>query len=325
MSGFHSSSAGIQNEIIITTELGGFGFGNLLFLLASIRGIIKKYTNNQFKLKFVVDTFDIANIRPIHHQISISPLEFIKETDIDIIPRLPPGRIYTIDEEAPRTTEHRTLHEFIHREITTALAKTPSPKRIIIKRYLQDCRLFTFNRDIIDDITIEFNNIIENKKRHHDIPISKQTAFIHFRGGDYITHGHSIVTPGYYERAVAQFMMHDTIIVKRFIILTDDRPNAEKYMEKVFPAIHRYDPECQIIWVTSDMIDTITTLQIMRDCPLGGIATNSTFSWWGAFLNYYAGLWRTPRYIFPNKWSRGSDFGEQFNFIGENNLRLNII
>jgi len=41
--------------------------------------------------------------------------------------------------------------------------------------------------------------------------------------------------------------------------------------------------------------DELETLYIMANCGYGGICSNSSFSWWGGFLNKYSSSY------FPNK------------------------
>ena len=42
--------------------------------------------------------------------------------------------------------------------------------------------------------------------------------------------------------------------------------------------------------------DEITTLAMMANCIRGGICANSSFSWWGAFLNPNRTI------VMPDKW-----------------------
>jgi hypothetical protein len=49
----------------------------------------------------------------------------------------------------------------------------------------------------------------------------------------------------------------------------------------------------------------VTSLALMASCTEGGICANSTFSWWGAYLNPKRTL------ILPNKWFNSTSFYSQ--------------
>jgi hypothetical protein len=45
-------------------------------------------------------------------------------------------------------------------------------------------------------------------------------------------------------------------------------------------------------------MSTLDTLHFMAACRLGGICANSSFSWWGSYLNSYL----DKRVYFPYEW-----------------------
>jgi Glycosyl transferase family 11 len=98
---------------------------------------------------------------------------------------------------------------------------------------------------------------------------STDTAFLHIRGGDYVNHSfHDVGLGKYYEKAIKLFPS-DTL----FHVFTNDIEYA-KSMEFLKDL-----PHCFI------MADEVTSLAMMSRCSRGGICANSSFSWWGAFLN----------------------------------------
>jgi len=106
-------------------------------------------------------------------------------------------------------------------------------------------------------------------------------AFLHIRGGDYVNHWlHDInLYHGYYERAVAEFPP-DT----HFYVFTNDIAYA-KTAAFLSNIPHTF--------VESD---ELMSLAQMASCTAGGICANSSFSWWGAYLNPNRTI------VMPSKW-----------------------
>lgn len=112
-------------------------------------------------------------------------------------------------------------------------------------------------------------------------------AFLHIRGGDYVNHWlHDVgLYRGYYERAIRQFppgthfyvFTNDIAYAKRFFLLTK-------------------------IPHTFVMSDELTSLAQMAACTQGGICANSSFSWWGAYLNPNRTI------VMPDKWYNDHKF-----------------
>ena len=111
-------------------------------------------------------------------------------------------------------------------------------------------------------------------------PFDMQGVFLHIRGGDYVGHPlHDVqLEKTYYPWAISQFPENT-----HFYIFTNDIPYA-KSMFFLHNIRHSFVD-----------VDEVQSLNYMRQCS-GGICANSTFSWWGAFLN------PTRKLILPSKW-----------------------
>ena len=107
-------------------------------------------------------------------------------------------------------------------------------------------------------------------------------AFLHIRGGDYVRHPfHDVGLSTYYERAVSHFPPGT-----HFHVFTNDVSYA-----KSLPILQKVSHS----FVTDS--DEVVCLAKMKACTVGGICANSTFSWWGAYLNR-----GTRMLILPSKW-----------------------
>ena len=99
----------------------------------------------------------------------------------------------------------------------------------------------------------------------------KDTCFLHIRGGDYVNHCvHDVKLENYYHNAI-QFMKNRGFT--KFSIFTNDKPHALK-QEFLKDIDHEF----------VDGANELESLVLMSGCS-AGITANSTFSWWGAYLN----------------------------------------
>jgi hypothetical protein len=98
----------------------------------------------------------------------------------------------------------------------------------------------------------------------------KDTCFLHIRGGDYVNHWlHDVKLSEYYKASVAH--MKSLGIVK-FSVFTNDKSHA---LQQEFLKDIEYE------FVDAPEIDSLV---LMSECR-AGITANSSFSWWGAYLN----------------------------------------
>lgn len=118
-----------------------------------------------------------------------------------------------------------------------------------------------------------------------DAKLAKNSYFIHVRRGDYLNSDlYTFDTDKYYTIAIQHIL--SVTPDAHFIIVSDDIEYCKNYA--VFNKI------CK----TFIDLPVLETLYLMSLCEKGGICANSTFSWWGSYLN------DNPNkvVIFPEKW-----------------------
>jgi len=118
---------------------------------------------------------------------------------------------------------------------------------------------------------LSFNQSILQK-----YPDIQNSFFIHIRGGDYLNKSlHNVCTKQYYQTCLE--LCKD----EKFVVFTNDIPYANELLEK---------KQFEIIQESE-----VDTLFLMSKCK-GCICANSSFSWWGAYLNPNRLIY------FPSKW-----------------------
>ena len=112
------------------------------------------------------------------------------------------------------------------------------------------------------------------------------SAFIHIRGTDYKNNRiHDVHLASYYERSVHTFPAET-----HFYIFTNDEDYANSL------------PFVKTISHTFVRDNEIDSLYLMSRCAVGGICANSSYSWWGAFLNPARTI------VMPDTWYADSNF-----------------
>ena len=153
---------------------------------------------------------------------------------------------------------------------------------IILDGFFQNSSFFPTN-EIKLHLLEPTNNIIKNIDKSH-------LYFIHFRFGDFkYSNDFKINLIKYYTFSINQLKNSDNLA--KFIIISDDINNAREYISNNL----KLDLNELIFDNNTSRLDS---LYYMSQC-VGGICSNSTFSWWGA----YSILNKNPKTIFmPSKW-----------------------
>ena len=185
-----------------------------------------------------------------------------------------------------------------------ANARKFSLNAVLFEDYWQDLRYFT---DTNFDVKVP-SDYWDRNSEIYNLLQTQNTVSIHVRRGDYLTGENpqiygEICTPDYYNKAVK--LMNNTVENPHYLIFSDD-----------------------IIWVKENITienmhiieinrgkDSYLDMYLMSKCHHNIIA-NSTFGWWGAYLN------KNPNKIVvaPAKWYKSKH--EQPNIFPSNWVRL---
>ena len=165
----------------------------------------------------------------------------------------------------------------------------PRRYRLLLEGYWQ-CYLFPF--------------LAKHDLRSIDLPSVKvedfqSKTFIHIRGCDYLNNPissefYDIIAEEYYEKSIAEVLEKEPH--RQFILFTDDLEYARRRLGAHMARIS-----------VDQTQSSLEVLAKMRACS-GAIMANSSFSWWGAFLQENKGI-----QIAPKKWN--SKMEEESAFI----------
>jgi hypothetical protein len=128
------------------------------------------------------------------------------------------------------------------------------------------------------------------------VKVMERGYFLHVRLGDYVGHyKHWVHLEDYYLKVLKGIPGECAIIVFS---------NAwGEVFRKVYPRLFQYLQERRGCIAMMEP-DEVICLYLMKRCRLGGICSNSTFGWWGAWLNEAEG----KQVYFPKQWMRDPGF-----------------
>jgi hypothetical protein len=208
---------------------------------------------------------------------------------------------YTTENPENNCSQEDICNFNIYREIKYSYDPLPdfNGDNVRLCGYFQSFKYFENERSNVMDILN-----IEGKKREvltkypHLFVCSGEIVSIHFRLGDYknIRYYHPVMNYEYFENALGEIMR--TRSVTRVLYICEEEDNA--YVEsKIRLLKSKYDLEYVKV---EDTIPDYEQVLVMSCCN-HNIISNSTFSWWGAYMNNF------PEKIvcYPSVW-----FGEYF-------------
>jgi hypothetical protein len=134
---------------------------------------------------------------------------------------------------------------------------------------------------------------------------------IHFRLGDYkkIQHIHPILKKEYYEKALLYVLAETEKKDWKILYFCEEESNKE--VEETIEYLKKRCSNCQFIKVLDSIVDWEQML--LMSCCTHNIIANSTFSWWGAYLN------NTPNKIvcYPNEWFGSSSKNKKIIYMND--------
>lgn len=138
------------------------------------------------------------------------------------------------------------------------------------EKYLRPCK---------DEVVRLFDLSLDRatEKKYHDL---QESCFLQVRRGDYVGNTyHELNLENFYKRAT------ERVPGAVFYVVSNDLPWCEDWS-------FLKDLRCRFV-----KEDEVTCLRLMSRCGLGGISANSSFGWWGLYLNTA----RKHLYL-PEKW-----------------------
>lgn len=152
-------------------------------------------------------------------------------------------------------------------------------KNVLYKGYFQSQLYFKSYTEEIKGLFLLKEKLVDNFLNiKHKLPTNLKYVTIHIRRTDYINSGFELPVD-YYYKAIEKFCSE-----KYYYIFISDDPS---YVEKNFSHITN-----KFISRNSEIID----FQFLMDADVC-ILSNSSFSWWGAYLNC-----KNPQIITPKYW-----------------------
>jgi hypothetical protein len=137
--------------------------------------------------------------------------------------------------------------------------------------------------DGIRDLFISSLNFNEQAKLKKKYPSIHNKVFVHIRGGDFLQLTHHFVDLRSYYAKCQDFCKEE-----EFVIFTNDQKYAKEFLKR------------NNLFLEAPLIDEneIDSLYLMSQCK-ACVCANSTFSWWGAYLN------KNRKIYLPSKWFSG--------------------
>ena len=169
------------------------------------------------------------------------------------------------------------------------------PSNVYLDGFWQSEKYFLPFREKLMQEFIPKQEMNDVNKNHQSKILSTNSVSIHFRRGDYVTNPeastyHGVLSMDYYTKAIQEISMKTKD--PHFFIFSDDSLWVKENFKIDFPST----------FIDNNLgKDAIYDLQLMSSCRHNIIA-NSSFSWWGAWLNNYP----DKLVVAPKKWFNNS-------------------
>jgi len=269
--------------MIIVKLMGGLG--NQMFQYAAAKSIaLKNETNLFLDTSFLEDNYKKDNFTHRDYELSVYQ---IKDSIIDKIKLQLFLNKVKIFENFKFNRFNQIIfnykipvHKIIRENSLTQKIDIFSSisNNTLLEGYWQSEEYFKSHRDIIKDL-FKFNNSIINNNLQTDI-INNNSISVHIRRGDYannevINSVHGLCTIEYYTQAFE--LISSKIINPFFYIFSDDMNWTKK-------SLNFMNEKYNITYIDQNIINPSEDMNLMSICKHNIIA-NSSFSWWGAWLN----------------------------------------
>lgn len=263
----------------------GGGVGNQLFIYSTGLAYARKHNRQMFIDRYAFAVDDRYHRKYKLDQIGIRP-DF-KET-----PYQPSSEVLNFFYWLKRINKFlpEKYRVYIDEEDISRKPSSNERKTVYLEGFWQDYRYFAdFTADILKEIKLR--NVFKNELKD-TLPAdaaNKTLVGVHLRRHDY----HLLLPRSYYEKAF--HLLRDKVPDPLFLIFGDDFQWADENLDFFKPAVQMRG--------NSEIVD----LSAMAHCR-HLITANSTFSWWGAYINQYLSENQNGNsnsiIIAPEEWNR---------------------
>lgn len=244
--------------MITNVSIGNAGrFGNQMFQLAALVGVAEKH---QYEIKIPVENtanlftfFDLAK-----QQTEATGMELRTPFDIPDDYFIPFTEISAVVKQ-----RYQEPHFHFNGMVLDIPDNTDISGFFQSEKYFKHAEqkvreIFTFRPEIQQKAKTELNKVKDDAPR----------VSIHVRRGDYVanSNNHTVINMGYYVEAINKFFSKEPY---RFVVFSDDPSWCKEMFDGGYVV---------------DINDSYTEMCMMSMCDHHIIA-NSSFSWWGAWLN----------------------------------------
>ena len=257
------------------------GLGNQMFQYAAARSLAKlNNTNVMLDLSWFNQEFDTSTTTPRHYELTCFRLDATTEKD----------RSTTLQKLRLRRAKKYTEPHF-HYDVNF----TKLPKNTVLNGYFQSEKYFSGIREILlQDFSWMKEPQGMNKDLLEQITSDASSVSVHVRRGDYVSNKnaakfHGLTGVEYYKAAVKEMTKH--VKKPNLYVFSDDPEWCEKNLKFT-----------QTTTYVSHNTDGSEDMRLMKNCKHNIIA-NSSFSWWGAWLNNNPG----KIVIAPKQWFSHSE------------------
>jgi len=198
-------------------------------------------------------------------------------------------------------------------------SKTNNSTNILLQGYFQSYKFFQENINTIYRILnideLKINVLDEVIKCHHKNDFLEKSVSMHFRLGDYkkVPDCHPIMSVEYYKRSL-QYTINKLEYIPNVLYFCED--DDLKDVNKTIQDLKSEFPTIEFERASNELDDWKQML--LMSCCNHNIIANSSFSWWGAYLNKnpdkivcYPSCWfgskmekNDVKDLFPPEWNK---------------------
>ncbi|MDD2656659.1 MAG: alpha-1,2-fucosyltransferase [Patescibacteria group bacterium] len=278
---------------MLTLKLKG-GLGNQMFQYATSSNLAK---NKKTKINFDLSFFSDIEVRDIKRDYLLDKFNISADISFDQKNSISGFRKFLAKFIV------KFFGEMFYYRLTSLSSK-------YLDGYFQSEKYFkNIEEDIRKDFTLKNEMGVEAKKIEQQIVNSKNSVSLHIRRGDYVSDTktnvyHGICDLAYYESAIKY--LGEKIGEIKIFVFSDDIDWVKENLQVE-----------NMNFVSSCEVKDYEELILMGKCEHNIIA-NSTFSWWGAWLNEN----KNKIVIAPKKWFNNEQVNDKSDIVPKAWIRL---